>query len=129
MIEISAVPEETAHRDRIMTALRAAIRGNATIHLPRFNPARSAPHDEPALLRMGEEPNDFGGEVGDFRYQFEGEDDLLHHMVTRKDLKPLTVEEAQQVVAFLLPHIPPGLIWLKPAERSQHFHFGHDQLT
>lgn len=121
-------PSEVALRDRIVGSIIELVRQNQAVRLPAFDASRATSHDEPALLRMGEEPNDFGGTVGDYRYQFEGEDDLLHLMVTRRDLAPLSVEEAQAVVAFVVPQVPPGLIWLKPAVRSQHFHFGHDLL-
>lgn len=121
-------PSEVALRDRVVQSIVELVRRGEMVRLPAFDRSLSQAHDDPALLRMGEEPNDFGGTVGDFRYQFEGEDDLLHLMVTRIDLAPLSVEEAQAVVAFVVPQVPPGLIWLKPAVRSQHFHFGHDLL-
>jgi hypothetical protein len=119
---------ETSARDIVVGKIVEMVKRGEAIRLPAFDRSRGESHDDPALLRMGEEPNDFGGTVGDFRYQFEGEDDLLHLMVTRIDLQPLSVEDAQGVVAFVLPQVPPGLIWLKPATRSQHFHFGHDLL-
>jgi hypothetical protein len=77
---------------------------------------------------VGAEENAFCGNVGPYRYQFEGEEDLLHLIVTRQDKDRLTVEEAQEVAGFLMPGIPAGLVWLKPGEFSQHFWVGHDEL-
>ena len=71
---------------------------------------------------------DFTGEVDEYAYAFEGEDDLLHLAISRKDRQPIEVEEAQEVVQFLLPDIPPGLIWVKPGTLEHHFYLGHDEL-
>jgi len=71
---------------------------------------------------------EFAGLVGEYGYSFEGEEDLLHLAVERRDSDPLTVEEAQEVVAFVLPHLAPGVIWVKPGTVSHHFYFGHDEL-
>ena len=71
---------------------------------------------------------DFAGEVAEYTYSFEGEDDLLHVAISRKDRQPLAVEEAQEVMHFLLPNIAPGLIWIKPGTKEQHFYLGHDEL-
>lgn len=120
--------EEQVRRDEVIKALIADIMAGRAVRLPEFDRANATRHTEPALLRMGEEANPYGGTCDGYRYQFEGEDDLLHLMVTRSDLEPLSVEEAQAVVAFVIPQVPPGLLWLKPGVRSQHFHFGHDLL-
>lgn len=90
--------------------------------------AESLTGSEVALMRAGEEPNPYGGTIGEFRYQFEGEDDLLHLMVVRQNYEPLTPEEGQVVAAFLLPELLPALIWLKPGTLTQNFYFGHDEL-
>jgi hypothetical protein len=71
----------------------------------------------------------YRGNLGEYRYQFEGEDDLLHLAITREDGRALTPEEAQAVVAWLLPGMPPGLIWIRSGEFSQHFYCGHDDLV
>ncbi|MBI1755715.1 MAG: hypothetical protein HYR64_01235 [Fimbriimonas ginsengisoli] len=86
------------------------------------------PQAEVAPQLAGLEPNAFGGLVGPYRYQFEGEDDLLHLIVVRRDLGALEPEEGQSVAAFLLEGVPQSLIWLKPARLSQHFYLGHDVL-
>lgn len=75
---------------------------------------------------QGQSP--FAGTVASFRYAFEGEDDLLHLWVTRLDDQPFSVEEAQEVVAFVLPNVSPGVVWLKPGIHSHHFYVGHDEL-
>lgn len=104
------------------------VRENRTIKLPDFDPTLDRPNDQYALVNVGLEPNDFSGTVGEFRYQFEGEEDLLHLIVTRVTTEALTPEEAQAVVGVVLEGLPPALIWLKPGTYSQHFYFGHDEL-
>jgi hypothetical protein len=115
-------------RSAIVSALLEHIRSNQTIKLPPFDPVLSKPGQHYALTNVGAEPNAFGGTVGEFRYQFEGEEDLLHLIVTRASGEPLTVREAQQVAAWVLPDLPSSLVWLRPGTYSQHFYFGHDEL-
>jgi hypothetical protein len=74
------------------------------------------------------EPNAYGGSVGEYRYQFEGEDDLLHLYIVRQSGDDVAVEEAQAVTEFLLPGIPKALIWFHPGVKSHHFFLGHDLL-
>lgn len=123
---LSPTPEETARRNSVIEAILDHIRREQRIKLPEFDGTQ--PPSRFALQTVGIEPNLFGGTVGPFRYQFEGEDDLLHVLVVRIDDARLTAEDAQHVVRFLLPDLPPALIWLKPGEFSQHFYFGHDEL-
>lgn len=118
---------EQGHRDAVMARVCEYIREERTIRLPAFDPSISAPAPS-ALVTVGLEPNGFSGAAGPFRYQFEGEDDLLHLIVTRSDGAPLTPEEAQPVVAFLLPQVAHALIWLRPGVHSQHFYIGHEEL-
>ncbi len=125
MTNISPTEIEIAQRDAVLSALLQAIRDDVRIMLP---PAAALDGSEVALIRAGEEANPFGGTVGSFRYQFEGEDDLLHLMVVRQNYAALSPEEGQTVAAFLLPNLPPALIWLKPGVLSQNFYFGHDEL-
>lgn len=113
-------------RDQVIGRILECIRSNQTIKLPAFDPARSEPSERFALQSI--EPNDFSGAAGEFRYQFEGEEDLLHLIVMREDSGRLTAEEGQQVAGFVLEGLPQALIWLKPGEYSQHFYFGHDEL-
>jgi hypothetical protein len=120
-------PDELARRHTVMSSVLQAIRANQTIKLPDFDPAMSRPATS-ALVSVGIEPNAFGGTVGLYRYQLEGEEDLLHLIVTRIDQGPLTAEEGQEVAGFLYRGVPPALIWLKPGEVSQHFYLGHDEL-
>jgi hypothetical protein len=121
-------PAERARRDQVVEAVIRFVREDRRIFLPPFDASISRPSDQFALQSVGVEPNEFGGSVGDFRYQFEGEEDLLHLIVTRSDGARLTPEEGQQVAHFLLPTLPTSLMWLKPGEFTQHFYFGHDEL-
>jgi hypothetical protein len=114
--------KEAEQRAQVMSAIREHIRSDRQIKLPDFDRALSRPGV------VGFEPNPFGGTVGDYRYQFEGEEDLLHLIITRLDECPLTVEEARPIAGWLLPDLPPALMWLRPGQYSQHFYFGHDEL-
>jgi len=109
---MTPTPEESAKRNAILTTLLDYIKQNQTIKLPELN----------------QQEEEFGATVGQYRYQFEGEEDLLHLMITKQNEDPITFEEAKQVVTWLLPKLPTGLLWLKPGAYSQHFYFGHDEL-
>jgi hypothetical protein len=113
-------------RDEVLARIAECVRTNQTIKLPPFDPSRSLEGASFALQAI--EPNDFSGTLGAYRYQFEGEEDLLHLIVLRSDGSPLTAEEGQTVAGFLLEGLPSALIWLKPGTLSQHFYFGHDEL-
>ena len=112
---------EVSRRIAVLEAIRKAVDANEIIKLPQFHPGKDN-------CRCTEE-NPYGGAVGPYRYQFEGEEDLLHLIVTRADGAQLSPEEGQSVAKYLLPEIPPGLIWIKPGEYSQHFFCGHDDLV
>lgn len=120
--------EERRQGAAVFAAILDHIRRDSTIKLPPFDPQVSQPATNFALQSVGIEPNAFGGCVGDFRYQFEGEEDLLHLIVTRNDGRELSPEEGQAIARFLLPNVPPAVIWLKPGKFSQHFYVGHDEL-
>ncbi len=119
---------EQQRRDEVMTRVLRCIRSDERIKLPVFDPALDRPTDQFALLSIGLEPNDFSGSVGSFRYQFEGEEDLLHLIVTESSQGRLSTQDSQAVAAFVLRGMPSALIWLKPGEYSTHFYFGHDEL-
>lgn len=119
---------ESARAVEVFEAILDCVRRDEAIKLPPFDASQSQPAEHVALQSVGIEPNPFGGRVGDYRYQFEGEEDLLHLIVTRNDGAELTPEEAQQVAGFLLPNVPPAVIWLKPGQFTQHFYVGHDEL-
>lgn len=119
--------DETVRRDAVMAEVFRCVREDRTIKLPDFDPEVSRPSPS-AMVSVGVEPNPFGGQVGGYRYQFEGEEDLLHLFVTRLDGGPIGPEEAQSVADFVLVGLPRALIWLRPGEFSQHFYFGHDEL-
>jgi hypothetical protein len=107
--------EELRQRHLVISAIKQAVSTNTTIKLPGVGELRS--------------PNQYAGLVSSFKYEFEGEDDLLHLAVTRCDGAALSPEEGQTVVSWLLPGMPPGLIWIRPGEFSQHFYCGHDDLV
>lgn len=119
--------DQRAQAGEVVQRVLDAIRANITIKLPPFDPQRSRA-GETALQHISAEANDFGGQLGEFRYQFEGEDDLLHLFITRASGDPLTVEEGQTILAALIPQVPPGLVWVKPGNLSQHFYMGHEVL-
>ena len=96
----------------MLAAIKEAVTRNATIKL-------AGPTGESL----------YNGSRGTYKYEFEGEDDLLHLSITKTSGERLTPEEAQEVVAWLLPGMPSGLIWIRPGEYSQHFYCGHDDLT
>ena len=121
-------PAEGERRDEIARRILRFIEENRRIALPPFDPALARPNDRFALVNVGLEPNDFAGSLGHCRYQFEGEEDLLHLIVTA-DGGAITVAEGQRVAAFVLAGVPPALVWLKPGELSQHFYVGHDDLV
>lgn len=124
---LASTPSERAERNAIVDRILRATETNTVIKLPPFDPTRATPAVT-ALLAIGNETNPFGGSVGEFRYQFEGEEDLLHLFVLRLNGDPLTVAEGQSVVDFVLRGVSPALIWLKPGEQSQHFYVGHDEV-
>lgn len=126
---IAPTPEERAQRDAIAQRLIDFTRGDVRIKLPPFDPARERGDRGLALLSIVDAENPFGGAVGPYRYQFEGEDDLLHLFVVRADGAEFSVPEAQAVVGFALDGVPPALIWLRPGTVSHHFYVGHDVLV
>lgn len=77
----------------------------------------------PILLSRRER---YGTVLGDFRVQFEGEDDLLHLSITRVDGGRVAHEEAQRVADLFFHAVPKGLIQCRPAEHSVHYYIGHD---
>lgn len=118
---------EIARRDEVRRSIEDCTIQNITIKLPPFDRELSRP-GAVALHSVGIEPNQFSGTFAEFRYQFEGEEDLLHLIVTRQDGQPLLPEHGQAVLRFVLPDVPEALIWFKPGEFSQHFYVGHDEL-
>lgn len=106
-------PEETERARIVLANLLDHIRRGETIRLPDFGDNQESP---------------FSGTVDSFQYQFEGEEDLLHLVVTKVDSSTLTPEEGLAVARFLMPDVPPALVWLKPGEFSQHLYVGHDDL-
>jgi hypothetical protein len=121
-------PQEIERRNQVMAQILQDIQTNTTIRLPDFNPAVSRPSDEFALLSIGAEPNHYGGEIGNMRYQFEGEEDLLHLFIVKIDQSEITPQESQAVVDLLWPGIPTALMWFKAGKKSGHYYLGHDVL-
>lgn len=99
------------------------------IKLPEFDATRERSDDRFALLNVGLEDNPFCGTLGEFRYQLEGEEDLLHLIVTAlesgAEVRP---DDARRVASFVLSGVPPALMWFRPGELSGHFYVGHDVL-
>jgi hypothetical protein len=124
---LSPDSNEEKRRVEVLSAVLLAVRENRMIKLPDFDPRVSQPGVS-AFVSVGIEPNEFGGTVGSYRYQLEGEEDLLHLIVTRLDQQPLRPEEGQEVAGYLFRGVSPALIWLRPGELSQHFYLGHDEL-
>ncbi len=125
---MSPTQAEQERRDEIARRVLQHIAEGRRIALPAFDPATARPNDRFALVNVGLEPNEFAGTLGGLRYQFEGEEDLLHLIVTSEG-EAVTLAEGQRVAAFVLRGVPPALIWLKPGELSQHFYVGHDDLV
>ncbi len=124
---VKPTSEEIAQRDSIFSRVIEAIKSEVTIKLPPFDSVFSK-SSESALLSIVNEPNPFCGFIGEFAYQFEGEEDLLHVFVVRTDGMEISVEDAQWVVAFALPNVPAAFFFVKPGAFSQHFYIGHDFL-
>jgi len=120
--------QEASQARAVAERVRQATRSGQRVSLPDFDSNLSRPSEFGALLSVGIESNDFGGTMGPFRYQFEGEEDLLHLIVTKQDESEITVPEAREVLRVLLPTVPSALVWLKPGEHSQHFYIGHEAL-
>src|ERR1022692_4090127 len=97
---MNPTPNEQKRRDEVMRRILEFVRENRTIKLPPFDPTLSRPSDRFALLSIGLEENEFSGSLGDWKYQFEGEEDLLHLIVTHKDGLPLNTEDGRQVAGF-----------------------------
>lgn len=125
---LAPTPDEIEQRNRVMSRILECIRTETRVKLPEFDPSRERPSDQFALINVGLEPNEFGGVLGAYRYQFEGEEDLLHLMITAVSGEPVSTAEAHEVGSVVLHGVPSALIWLKPGEFSQHFYVGHDEL-
>jgi len=121
-------PEESARRSEIIQYLLRLIERNQTVKLPDFDGERAGPTSEFPFATVGLEANPLGGTIGEFRYQFEGEEDLLHLVVMRSDQQPLSPAEGVSVGDFVLNGVPKGLIRLRPGDVSQHFFLGHENL-
>lgn len=126
MLELT--DDDRQERSRVVRAVLDAVRENLTIHLPAWD--RSEPREPShfALQNVGIEANAFGANVGEYRYQFEGEDDLLHLFVARIDGGPADANLAREIGGWVLAGVPPALVWYKPARHTHHFYVGHDDL-
>lgn len=120
--------QEQNRRDEVIATILECIKSNQTIYLPDFDPTISRPSDQYALTSVGIEPNSYGGTIGEYRYQFEGEEDLLHLIIVRLDGELVEPSESQAVVSFLYPGVPTAMMWYKAGTVSHHFYLGHDVL-
>lgn len=118
---------EAAQRNAVLSRILDFIDRGERILLPDWD-GSPQPLSDYALLNVGREENEFGGKVGPWRYQFEGEDDLLHLMICRLDQAPMPAEESRALVSWLLKGVPVGLYWVRHATHSHHFYVGHDIL-
>ncbi len=125
---LTPTEQEIHRRNEVINRLLDYIREDVRIKLPDFDPSKERPSDLYALINVGIEPNQFSGTIGRFRYQFEGEEDLLHLIVTSQDDAGLSTAEGHEVGSFVLQGVPTALIWLRPGSLSQHFYVGHDEL-
>lgn len=125
---LTPTEQEIHRRNEVINRLLDHIREDVRIKLPDFDPSKERPSDLYALINVGIEPNQFSGTIGRFRYQFEGEEDLLHLIVTSQDDAGLSTAEGHEVGSFVLQGVPTALIWLRPGSLSQHFYVGHDEL-
>lgn len=119
---------EKSDRDTVIAHLLDCIQRGETIRLPAFDAAHQSGSDF-ALQNVGIEANPFGGVVGEWRYQFEAEEDLLHLFVLRRDGSEIAVAEGRSVAEFVLGEVPPAMIWFKAGKFSQHFYLGHEALS
>lgn len=125
---LTPTEQEIHRRNEVIYRLLDHIREDVRIKLPDFDPSKERPSDLYALINVGIEPNQYSGTIGRFRYQFEGEEDLLHLIVTSQDDAGLSTAEGHEVGSFVLQGVPTALIWLRPGSLSQHFYVGHDEL-
>ena len=116
---MSVIVSDEIQARQVMVAVRETVRSGVKIMLP----PRLDSSEPPVFVE-----NPFGGQFGDYRYQFEGEEDLLHLLVVRIDGAPISAEEARIVAGALFEGVASALIWLKPGHYSQHFYVGHDDL-
>ncbi len=72
MCVLNPTPLESQIRAHVIESILAHVRDDRRIFLPPFDSEISRPSDQFALQSVGLEPNEFGGTVGEFRYQFEG---------------------------------------------------------
>jgi hypothetical protein len=124
---LTPTAEERAERDAVVRLLLDFIARGETVRLPACVPGLDRA-GAPSMATVGLEPGQFGGAVGEYRYRFDGEEDLLRLMVVRRDGAELTPAEGRAVAAFVLDAVPPGLVWFRPGRRSMHFFVGHDVL-
>lgn len=110
---IEPTPAELQRREQVLESIVEHVQAGLTIRLP---------------VRI-DEVSRFEGTVGPYRYQFEGEEDLLHLIVERIDKSAIRVVEGQDVAEFLMPKVDSALVWLKPGRHSQHFYVAHDDLV
>lgn len=102
----------------VVERIRQAVRRGERVMLPRGD--GSGVRIQPTAP--------YAGLWGDFLYQFEGEDDLLHLAIERRDGGEVSDEEGRAVALHLLPGVPVALIFQKSGRHSQHFYVGHEWL-
>lgn len=104
---LSLSDAEAQSLDALMSRVRAAILAGETIR-----------YADPQ----------FSGAAAGLQFQFEGEEDLLHLVVTALNGGEPDLALAQALAARLLAPVSPALYWMRPGELSHHFYLAHDRL-
>jgi hypothetical protein len=121
--------QEKQQRNQVIQSLLSCIKDSQPILLPRYDEQKKIAHRLSSGLDISLlVDNSFGGKVQGYFYQIEGEEDLLHLIISKGSAEEITPKESKIVVEFLLKGVPAGLVWIKPGHQSQHFYFGHDDL-
>ncbi len=128
MTTIDLLRDEQEHISVVLEKIKEYTLQNKPIRIPRLNCVEKSHGSEMAYLTDWTQISEFAGSIGEYQFLFEGEDDLLHLVILRKDLQPISVEDARRIVEKIMPDVPTAKIWLSPGIFTQHFYVGHDEL-
>ncbi len=99
--------------ENVLESIVEAIQNNKRISMPVLYSLETSPYE---------------GILEGHQYFFEGEEDLLHLVLTRQDHSKIELNKAMTLARKILDGVPPALIWMKPGQYSCHFYLGHDEL-